>query len=208
MGAPSTSADVQLGNESARYTQAHVRTCALFASGARTRVPGLTERKPRHATVRLRGGAVAALLINQTKEHALNLITWDDSFTIGDVHEDADHRHFVALLNELDDALRLRHPPRVIAQVLYGLATHARRHFEHEEEQMLTAGYPDRAVHQWEHQRLKQRLVEVQRTLWSGEAPLTVDVLLLLRMWLLPHLRAHDVPLASWLARQRARDAA
>jgi len=60
------------------------------------------------------------------------LLNWADSYSVGHAGLDADHRHLIDSINEVQSAMEARHPAEKMRPLLERLALSTEAHFHHE----------------------------------------------------------------------------
>jgi hemerythrin-like metal-binding protein len=133
------------------------------------------------------------------------LLTWDASLSVGLAEIDEQHSRFVALLNDLHDAMLAGRGRGAISEALEGLIAYMHEHFEAEERMMLMHRYPEYAQHRAWHEAFVARLVEWQERHERGEAVMTVEATSALRTWLVDHIKTMDRRYAPHFAAPAAR---
>ena len=121
---------------------------------------------------------------------------WQDEYTTGVDSIDAQHRRLFGYLGELRVATSLQ-SDGAMRRVLDELLTYTVDHFAHEEALQEAAGYPHRAHHAQEHDRLQAQVVAyISRPGVTGQELLDV-----LGQWLIQHVVRSDRHAASFLKR-------
>jgi hemerythrin-like metal-binding protein len=87
-------------------------------------------------------------------EAALRPIVWSEAFHMGDAAVDAEHRHFVDIVNRLNAAIRDYADPAAIAAICDALVADAAEHFKSEEAAMARNRFGGLPAHRREHRRL------------------------------------------------------
>jgi hemerythrin-like metal-binding protein len=87
-------------------------------------------------------------------EAALRPIVWSEAFHMGDAAVDAEHQHFIDIVNRLNAAIRDHADPADIAAICDSLVTDAAEHFASEEAAMARHGFGGLPAHRREHRRL------------------------------------------------------
>ncbi len=143
------------------------------------------------------------------------LITWDDTLSVGIEEIDEQHKVLIGLLNELHAGVIAGNSATLCREVLDRLGEYTRIHFTTEESLLRILHYPQYERHKQEHERLLGELERLQGELDAGEL-ISLELLDFLRGWLAGHIRevdskytAHflslglnpELPKASW--RQR-----
>jgi hemerythrin-like metal-binding protein len=121
-------------------------------------------------------------------------LAWEDAFALGIPDMDADHRHFLELMNDLHEATASG-DGRVHA-VRGALLAHATCHILGEEKVMEGLEYPGLAGQRKEHAWFLHRL----ESLWLGDPETTSEVLAFLREWFVDHVLGRDRAFARWLS--------
>ena len=121
-------------------------------------------------------------------------LEWKESYLVGDVEMDAQHRHFFKLANALMEA-EGKAAQTACAMAIY---RHTREHFGHEEELMRRLRYPGIEKHVEWHNRMISRLNALSRDIQS-ETVNKQDLLDLTADWALNHIPVHDADLSNYL---------
>ena len=113
---------------------------------------------------------------------------------------DEEHQQILALVKRLTVA-DPRHQREVIHEVLVEFREYTSRHFSHEEELFISAGYPDADQHIAEHRALTEKV----RQLLVGEEHLhRANLAVLLEEWVNHHILEVDRKYADHLQARRA----
>lgn len=132
-------------------------------------------------------------------------IEWRQQMSIGNVLIDGDHRYLIALINNVELALRGDGANDALVHVLEQLRLYTEEHFEREEKLMRAVAYPGLEEHRQVHGELVVRLVEIRRNI-EDAAPRSLSqterdpLIELLRSWILDHVLKQDMlmkPLVS-----------
>lgn len=96
-------------------------------------------------------------------------IEWSDSLSMSNPRIDAEHQHFIKLVNQLNDEIMSHQPDKaVLGHILSLLLMDALDHFAHEERLFAEKAYPAAQEHAQVHANIistfKQMLVEIQST--------------------------------------------
>ncbi len=122
----------------------------------------------------------------------LAMLAWSDDLDVGNPMIDSDHRHLVALVNQLAEALSTREAPAELGRILGELLTFTTAHFAREEQLMQRIGYLDFAAHKSQHDGLLSDIAKLQRSFHRGEIALSEKSSAFLCEWLLRHIRTSD----------------
>jgi len=130
------------------------------------------------------------------------LFTWNDSYSVGVMDIDAQHKRLVELVNELHDAMSLGKGRDTVGKTLDGLIDYTRTHFAFEEKLMAVHTYPAAAQHKIEHESLTRQVVELQGKFLTGQATVTLTVMKFLKDWLSNHILSVDKKFGAYLNTQ------
>jgi len=78
-------------------------------------------------------------------------LVWSDELSVGIPEIDAEHKHFIMLVNELNAAIISRLGIEEIKRCMRAILDDAEAHFAHEERLFKEWGYPDAAEHAQRH---------------------------------------------------------
>lgn len=120
------------------------------------------------------------------------LFTWNDSYSVKVAKCDAQHKRLFEIINELGEAMRLGKGQEVMAKTVGKLLEYTRTHFREEEELMRQAKYGQLAAHQELHQKFVGDVEALEQQVNAGGYTNTVQVLSMLRDWLLNHIQKTD----------------
>lgn len=115
---------------------------------------------------------------------------WTQDLETGIREIDKQHRQFVDLLNELDDAIQTGNADGV-KHVIEGVLNYTVTHFEFEEELMQKAGFASLKSHQQSHEFFMRKVAVLRGRSSAGE---NVSSLLMgmLKSWLANHIKGED----------------
>jgi hemerythrin-like metal-binding protein len=131
-----------------------------------------------------------------------------DVATLGHWLMDAEHRHLVVLMNEVEFAITAGKDEAQIRVCFDKLVAWAKLHFTHENDSIQRSGYDGTARHVAQHSELLQALADYSATepVHAFDRRLrAVDVLRFFEDWLVSHIENEDVPLAAYLSRKGSR---
>lgn len=74
-------------------------------------------------------------------------LDWDDGLSVGIPELDAEHRHFISLINALNQAILNRMDIEEIKRRMHLILADAQQHFTHEEQLFKQWHYPDAESH-------------------------------------------------------------
>ncbi|NER08553.1 MAG: hemerythrin family protein [Okeania sp. SIO3C4] len=129
-------------------------------------------------------------------------IRWDSSLSVGVDKIDEQHQHLVLMANGLHDAMRQGNGKEHMAKLLMDLKTYTQEHFSTEEMLMKEHGYPGMLPHVQEHKKLVNQVLELEESLKTGQAVITIEVMQFLRDWLTAHIQHSDKRCGEFLAQK------
>jgi hemerythrin-like metal-binding protein len=137
-------------------------------------------------------GNIERMLKDLDREEAPTLV-WQDRLSVGNEVMDGDHHRLFNLFNQLSAAQTSNADAATLEKCLAELVAYTGYHFEREEELMRKAGYPDLESHIREHQAFVRKATEaVQAFNQSKSTTIILDVLKLVRGWLVNHIQKED----------------
>lgn len=98
-------------------------------------------------------------------ESSVWLIEWRDELSVGTPEVDEDHKHFIALVNDLNRAILDRKVLSEIRKCMQALLADADQHFAREEIFLKQWNYPDADKHALKHAQISKKLHATMDTL-------------------------------------------
>lgn len=123
-----------------------------------------------------------------------DFMEWTPTMSVGVEILDDDHKKLFDMINSLigKDNERVRSRDK-LRNLLDELGDYTNVHFSREEEYMERCGYPDLDAHRDAHQNFVRQVQDLRRDFEeSSEIMLRIDLILLLKDWLLDHIQATD----------------
>lgn len=81
-------------------------------------------------------------------------LDWNESLSMYIPEIDAEHQHFIRLVNELNEAIIVRMNKKMIKSRMRAILNDAAMHFAHEEVVFKEWGYPDAEQHAQKHAQI------------------------------------------------------
>ena len=129
------------------------------------------------------------------------LIQWDESFSVGNLALDNQHKQLFDLVNQLHDAMAKGQAKDVLDRTLARLIDYTAGHFSAEERCMQQAKFPDLAAHRAQHEELTKQVLGFQADFRAGKIALSVHLMSFLRDWLQHHIQESDRRYSPFLTR-------
>ena len=117
---------------------------------------------------------------------------WNSNLSVGIERLDADHQQLIATMNAVFDALLQGNSASTAHKALLTLQEYVNDHFLREEEWMLENAYVELDRHKQEHDALRQHVVRLLELPQQSDDQLAVEMLVVLRDWLLGHIAHSD----------------
>jgi len=121
-----------------------------------------------------------------------DLITWDDSFSVGVAILDEHHRQLARLINQLSECLSDNLHSEKMVDILTALVRYAEYHFLHEENLMADAGYADLDQHRKGHLQFCEIIAETCYGVSLGIVG-TTELFSYLTHWWRSHILLEDM---------------
>jgi hemerythrin-like metal-binding protein len=126
-----------------------------------------------------------------------NYVAWKPYYSVGDPALDAEHRQILGFIDELYEAMAAgQHSTKTIV-LLDQLVQYTMTHFQHEERIMRECDYPQLPAHRAEHERMKQRTLDLRTNV---DLATTRDFLQFLKDWWTNHIQDVDKAYSPYLA--------
>jgi hemerythrin len=120
------------------------------------------------------------------------LFTWNDSYSVKVALCDQQHKNLFDIINRLADAMRMGKGDEIVSKTVGELLQYTRTHFTQEEALLKRANYPQLAPHQEQHKKFVADVEGLLQQTREGRAPNSIQVLNLLRDWLVNHIQRTD----------------
>ncbi|MCU4177608.1 bacteriohemerythrin [Carboxylicivirga sp. N1Y90] len=132
----------------------------------------------------------------------MTLIRWQSAFSVNVKEIDDQHKHLVNLLNRLHDDL-ISNNNADVGEVVNELIDYTLIHFKTEEKYLKQHNYPNRRIHQEEHEAFAKKMLDFKKEFEAGKIGLSVELLDYLRDWLTDHIMGSDQSYAAFLMENR-----
>jgi|WetSurMetagenome_2_1015567.scaffolds.fasta_scaffold1002654_1 hemerythrin len=126
------------------------------------------------------------------------LIQWDSTFSVNVAEIDKQHQKLVALINNLNEAMKQGKGKDILAKIIEELTDYTRNHFTFEEGYFDKFRYPAAASHKLEHGNFVKKISEFKNGFDNGKLALTIEVMGFLRDWLKNHIQGIDRKYSSF----------
>jgi hemerythrin len=127
------------------------------------------------------------------------MFEWQQEFSVGISSIDGQHRNLFRIAGELYSAMGAGQGRLAIRRILDQLVQYTSVHFANEERLMQQHGYPGYAAHKAEHDALTRKVLDFQSDYEKGRILMTVELLQLLKAWLVHHIQESDAAYGPYL---------
>jgi len=124
---------------------------------------------------------------------------FDVKYEIGVVWQDFQHKQLIDLFRQIKEARSKKKDENLYRYTLAFLSMYVNQHFKLEEEYMEKYGYPDKAVHQKDHQKFVKELKEFKFENMDYSEAGTEDLLARMEDWILSHILENDQKLGKFI---------
>lgn len=121
-------------------------------------------------------------------------IQWSDAYELGYGPIDHIHEEFVAIVGQMQVAIDDELP-----ELLQRFISHAKAHFDEENQWMVETNFPPRACHIEQHNAVLNSAFEVQQLLAEGDCAICRKFAQALAEWFPNHAAHLDSALAQWM---------
>ena len=130
---------------------------------------------------------------------SMGYLKWSDKYSVNVAEIDEQHKKLINLANELYDAMRVGKGKNILGNVIAEIVNYTVYHFNTEECLLKRCGYPRYTEHKEMHDNLSQKTRDLKEAFDNGNKPTTIDVMLLLTIWLNAHILVEDQNYAPYL---------
>lgn len=120
-------------------------------------------------------------------------IEWRETFSVGMLDIDQQHKRLVDIINRLHDAMRTGAAQPQLARVADDLLEYTKQHFAYEEKMIAAAGYPHVAEHAKKHRAMTAQVEAFRDNIRAATATVPLKLMEFLKNWLTQHILATDM---------------
>ena len=117
---------------------------------------------------------------------------WQDSYSVNVDEIDIQHKTLVKMVDELHKAMNIGLGKEILDPILNKLVDYTDFHFVTEEKILKDNNYPDYEEHKEKHEKMKEKVLSLQREYKEGKVRLTVEVSKFLQNWLNQHIMGNS----------------
>jgi len=131
----------------------------------------------------------------------MELVAWDDKMSVGVDVLDEDHRRLLDMFNGLLEYGVAKRNREALSALLADLRDYTDVHFAREEEYLERNAYPELEAHRAAHRFFVDEVEKLCRDFDDGnETMLRIDLILLLKDWLIEHIQFTDMQYKPYVA--------
>ncbi len=130
----------------------------------------------------------------------MNQLKWDESFSVQVDELDEQHKKWIDIINQLDDAIDEGEGSLeslyAVQKTFLGMEEYSHFHFATEEKHMQSIGFEGLESHKKEHAFFKKRLHKYKKDLENGQQVFNNALMKFLVDWLVYHIQEEDMKYA------------
>ena len=130
-----------------------------------------------------------------------NYVDWENRFSVGVPLIDSQHKHLIAVTNELHKACRFSDDSakEQFKKTVHDAVAYVKHHFSTEEQVMDKTGFPESAEHKKHHAEFVQEVLKNVKAFENGKQFVPNQFVRFLRDWILSHVAIVDSKMGSFL---------
>lgn len=134
---------------------------------------------------------------------ARSFIEWGDGLKIGVPKVDREHRWLIDLVNRMHRVVQAGGKHEAVCAVLSDLSNYTKYHFESEEAEMLSEGFPGLEAHRKTHEQLTEEVRQMDERFRGGEEGVAERLLEFLKDWAINHILHADASFGEHVAKRK-----
>ncbi len=129
----------------------------------------------------------------------INMFEWKPEYSVQIPEIDAQHQRLFSLAAKMHGALAEGKGRAVLETSLSDLIDYTKVHFSSEETFMGRHNYPDLVAHRILHDKLVDQVNNLQKRFRSGQAMLSLELMIFLKTWLEHHIGESDQQYSAYI---------
>jgi hemerythrin len=121
----------------------------------------------------------------------MSVFAWKDDYSVRVASIDSEHKVLLDLAARMHEAMTVGKGKAAMGSILQELSAYVTHHFQHEEDLMARAMFPELPAHRHAHAELVRSVQELETKLEAGAAN-AIETMDLLRTWLVDHIQHTD----------------
>lgn len=119
-------------------------------------------------------------------------LDWKEEFSVGIEEMDTQHKRWIAIINELHDAMKSGQTVKVLSTVLRKMTDYIVIHFKAEEALLEKNKYPDLDKHRKIHEKYALEIHGLVDQFVKGRVLMSIEIMDSLKNWLTSHIKSSD----------------
>jgi hemerythrin len=119
-------------------------------------------------------------------------IEWKEEYGVGSKEIDDQHKYFISLLNDLNNAIVAGKSREELKGLFQYVADYAEKHFATEEKYFDEFNYEGAAEHKMKHQEIRDEIEKIKKMDDGKEIDFYGNIVYFLKDWLEKHLAEMD----------------
>ena len=134
----------------------------------------------------------------------MELIQWDESFSVNNEAIDHQHQKLVAMVNTMINYRSTSVTSEVISEMLTEMTEYSCTHFKSEEAYMKQIAYPDLEAHIEEHRQFRLNVGKLCLKTMNYNTSIPREILQFLSEWLVDHILEEDIKYKTFCVQEAA----
>jgi hemerythrin len=126
-------------------------------------------------------------------------LSWNENYSVNIREIDEQHQKLLELVGNLHAAMLQGQGKQTLGKVLDGVVAYAANHFATEERLMKAYGYPEYDEHRTIHQKMTQKVLDIQKHYHQGKVNITLETMKFLEDWVAKHIMGTDKKYSPYL---------
>jgi hemerythrin len=118
----------------------------------------------------------------------MELITWNDNFSVNVEEIDNQHKEIIRIINELYVSIVEGKSKNTMDTIFKDLTEYATTHFKTEEEHFENFNYPESSFHKQQHEDIAKKIEEFKKRNEEGRKILESEILRFQMSWFINHV--------------------
>ena len=132
----------------------------------------------------------------------MELIKWTEKYSVGMDEIDNQHKGLVIIIKEVFNLMSEGQAKNKLNEIFDHLTDYTKKHFYTEEKMMIKYAYSSYDEHVEEHSKFIDKLESLKSEFKDGKVTISLEVLSLLKDWLLNHILISDKKYAPILEQE------
>jgi len=133
------------------------------------------------------------------------LVNWSEKYSVGVGSIDNQHKKWLEMINELNDAMKNNKSKEVLAKIFHELVDYTKVHFKYEEDLFNKYNYPEKVTHKAVHDKFVKEVLAMLEDHKSGKSSVSVTLIMSLNDWLLKHIMGIDKKYTDYMVRNNVK---